>query len=564
MLKKLDNMKINKKLNFSYAVIIGLMIISGFFSIIALSNLDANLNRFINGSEKAATVTKNCRINVNIAARDLREMALNDDKSSYSNYKVNIQDNLKELEENLEILKKTEVVDDDLYQQYETALSDWSKLGNEIINEIESGNKDVAINKLINECAPTLKKVVEIAKEIDEVTEVMKAEAIKRSENSFYSGVVCIILFIICATLVSRKIRKRITTSILSPLREIEVAAAELSVGNLNSNININYQSDDEIGSLAHSLRESIHTLGAYVDDIARVMQEFSDGNFTVKPEVEWKGDFIRIHDSIMEVEKNMADTIKVIYTTADQVKHGSKQVAEGSDDFAQGAVEQASITEELTATIDTVSNQVLQNADNASNISKEVENVGEGIIDCNSRMQELVDAMNNIDESSKEISKVIVAINDIASQTNLLALNASIEAARAGDAGKGFAVVASQVSLLASQSAEAAKESTLLIESSINAVQRGMLLADTTARQLEKAASDSKIIIDKIIQIAAELKEQVTSFTEINNGVDQINDVVQTNAAASEECAAASNEMSEQAETLESLISQFKIEELN
>lgn len=562
MLKKIDNMNIKNKLNFGYSVIIGLMILSGVFSILALSILDANLNRFIQGSQKADTATKNCRINVNIVARDLREMALNEDKSAYSNYKANIQEKLKGLEENLEILKNTEVIEDALYQQYETALSDWGNLGYEIMDEIEAGNRDVAVNKLVNECAPALKKAAELVNEIDQVTDEMKDKAIKRSTNSFITGIVSILLFIICAALVSSKIRKRITTSIITPLREIEAAAAELSAGNLHSKIE--YHSDDEIGSLAHSLRESIHILGTYVDDIARAMQEFSDGNFTVKAEVEWKGDFIRINDSIMEVEKNMADAIKVICTTADQVKHASKQVAEGSDDFARGAVEQASITEELTATIDTVSNRVYQNADNASNISKEVEHVGEEIIGCNQKMQELVEAMNKIDESSREISKIIVAINDIASQTNLLALNASIEAARAGEAGKGFAVVADQVSLLASQSAEAAKESTSLIESSVKAVQRGKLIVDTTASQLENSVADSKIITEKIIKIATELEEQVISFTEINNGVDHINDVVQTNAATSEECAAASNEMSEQAENLESLISKFKIAEFN
>ena len=174
--------------------------------------------------------------------------------------------------------------------------------------------------------------------------------------------------------------------------------------------------------------------------------------------------------------------------------------------------------------------------------------------------MQEMLQSMEEIGESSKKISQIIDTINSIASQTNLLALNASIEAARAGEAGRGFAVVADQVSLLAAQSAQAAKESNFLIDSSLAAVEKGVSIANETANQLEKVVADSKEIQKSIDGAARALKEQAESFAQIISGVEHINDVVQTNSATSEECAASSQEMSSQAEELDKLIRSIKV----
>ena len=558
-MKKFEEMNIKQKLNYGYTIVIALMIVSGIFSMIGLSSLYGSLNSFVNGANRADTAVKNCRIDVNIAARCIREMALNDDTTAYADYKEKVEVRLTEVGTELQALKETGLIEDSLYQKYSQSLNVWGEIGYEIIALIEAGEDDKAIEMILTECTPALDEVIAISQEIDAETEELMDKSVLASRMTFIIGVVAIILFIVIATLVSRKIGSRIVDSITEPLSAIEEVAKELTEGNLHSKLE--YRSKDEIGSLAHNLRKSIRILGSYVDDISRVMGEFANGNFCAQPEVEWRGDFIGISDAIITFEKSIAETIKGIQSVADQVKNGSEQVSMSSMDLAQGATEQASITQELAATIETVSNQVSQNANGAKEISKKVENVGVEIVNSNEKMQEMVQSMSEINGASQEISKIIATINDIASQTNLLALNASIEAARAGEAGKGFAVVADQVSILASQSADAAKESTVLIEASVRAVEKGMVIADETAVRLEQVVEGSKIITEDVNKVAQALDAQTASFTQINAGVEHINDVVQTNSATSQQCAAASQEMNSQASTLDTLVSKFIVE---
>ena len=558
MLERLNHMKMKNKLNFGYRVVIGLMIISAIFSMIGMGIIYGSLQNYANGAQRADTAVRNCRININIAARNIREMLLNEDESTYNNYKAVVEQRLLDVSDELQAIKDTGLVDQGLCQQYADALDKWGNIGYKIINEVEAGNKDKAFEEIMRECVPALEEVVNVSEKINQITDGLKEDALRISRNTFAGGVILMVVFIIAASLMSAKISSYIIKSITVPLRQLESAAAELAAGNLHSSLD--YRSRDEIGSLAHNLRASIDILSTYVDDIARAMNEFSSGNFDVKPAVEWKGDFVGILKSFTEFEKSMAITVKGIQKVADSVKDGALQVSESSTDLADGATEQAGVVEELSTAIDNISGQVSKNAENAKHISQRVEKLGEEIVASNGKMGEMVESMSEINESSKEISKIIATINDIASQTNLLALNASIEAARAGEAGKGFAVVADQVSVLAAQSADAAKDSTRLIESSVRAVGKGMVIADETAQQLQQVVEGSKLITEEVNGVAEALEAQAESFVQINEGVNNISSVVQTNSATSQECAAASQEMSSQASTLEGLIRKFKV----
>lgn len=558
--KNLENLHLKERINYGYRKVIIMMLVSGLLSIVVIGILFFNMKRYVQNVTVADQAVKICRINVNAAARNIREMALNNDASSYDNYEQTVKKMLAEVDTQLNNLKKSGVVSDADYEEYSSALADWGNIGYSIMEKIKSGDKDKAVDSILNDCTPALNKAVEIAIRLDEMTDKQSSQSVRVTVIFAVAGVACIIVCLVLAWKLTTKTGKKVLETILVPLREVEAVAQELTDGNLHSTLE--YHSDDEIGRLAHSMRKSIRILGSYVDDIGRAMKMFADGNFDVQPEVEWKGDFVGILNSFMMFEKSMAEVIKGIQHVSDEVSSAAEQVAASSNDLADGATNQAAVVEELTATVEGVSEQVEKNSKTAKEISGRVDELGNAILESNGKMKDMVDSMNEINGASKEIDKIIATINEIAAQTNLLALNASIEAARAGEAGKGFAVVANQVNVLADQSAQAAKESATLIETSVKAVEKGMVIAGQTASQLQEVAENSQIITKEVTNIADTLETQATEIKQINDGIEQINDVVQTNSATSEECAASSQEMSSEAENLREMIQKFKIAE--
>lgn len=560
MKKNLENLHLKERINYGYRKVIIMMLVSGLFSIVVIGMLFANTMHYVQNVTVADRAVKTCRINVNSAARNIREMALENDASSYDGYEQTVERQLAEVNTQLKNLKKSGVVPDADYEEYASALTDWGNIGYSIMKEIKSGDKDKAVDSILNDCTPALNKAVKIAIRLDEMTDEASSQAVRITVIFAVAGIVCIIICLVLAWKLTIKTGKKVLESILVPLHEVEAVAKELTDGNLHSTLD--YRSDDEIGRLAHSMRKSIRILGSYVDDIGRAMKMFAEGNFDVQPEVEWKGDFVGILNSFMLFEESMAETIKGIQHVSDEVSGAADQVASSSNDLADGATNQAAVVEELTATVAGVSEQVGKNSQSAKEISGRVDELGNAILESNGKMRDMVDSMNEINGASKEIDKIIATINEIASQTNLLALNASIEAARAGEAGKGFAVVANQVNVLADQSAQAAKESATLIETSVKAVEKGMVIAGQTASQLQEVAENSQIITKEVTNIAETLETQTTEIQQINDGIEQINDVVQTNSATSEECAAASQEMSSEAENLREMIQKFKVAE--
>ena len=556
--KKIENLKLQERLSYGYKKVIILMLISGLLSILVIATLFGNLINYVDKINATDIAVKMCRVDVNAAARNVREMALNDDTSSYDTYQNTITKLLADADSQLKIIKETGVVSKKEYTEYATALSDWKDISSSILEEIRAGKQQQGVEDILTKCTPALNKLVNIVLKLDDITDVESNKAVKNTIVCAISGFVFIIFFLSLAWINSRKTSKRVLASILEPLHAIEDVAKELTEGNLHSTLD--YRSEDEIGRLAHSMRKSIRILGSYVDDIDRAMKLFSEGDFDVKPNVEWKGDFVGILNSFMTFEKSMAGIVKGIQMVSDQVSGGAEQVSSGATELADGATNQAAAVEELTATVEEVSGQMKQNSKATNEISTKVVDLGNDILDNNSKMHEMVASMLEIKDASMQIDKIIETINDIASQTNLLALNASIEAARAGEAGKGFAVVANQVNQLADQSAAAAKESDVLIKTSVTAVGKGVLLAEETARQLEIIAGNSKTITEEVSGIAETLENQALEIQQINDGIERINDVVQTNSATSEECAAASLEMNSEAEHLHNMIRELKV----
>lgn len=380
----------------------------------------------------------------------------------------------------------------------------------------------------------------------------------KEFNKSIVSQLTIIILIAILGLIVLVLVTYLNISKSLKPIKKIEAAARELSLGNLQADIN--YHSNDELGSLAHSLRNASQTLYSYVMDIDRAMEQMANGDFNVRPSQPFIGDFEHIETSITHFIISISDTLTQINATSEQVFGSSEQVSGAAQLLAEGATEQASSIEELSASISEISAHISNNANNAREAYNQAMTVGSKLNESDQQMVEMMSAMNQINVSSTQIRKITKTIEDIAFQTNILALNAAVEAARAGSAGKGFAVVADEVRNLATKSSEAAKQTSMLIEGSEKLVQNGVNIADQTVKSLANVVTGAQAVTQLITQISLASGEQATSVSQIRDGVEQISTVVQTNSATSEESAAASEELSSQAHVLKELISRFKV----
>lgn len=348
--------------------------------------------------------------------------------------------------------------------------------------------------------------------------------------------------------------------NITRPIKEMKKTVDEIASGNYD--VNVSYQSANEIGMMAEGLRKMISTTKLIIEDSTEVLGKMAAGNFAVTTSVEYVGVFKRMESSMHRILSSLSETLGGIRNASDQVAGGSDQVSVGALALSQGATEQAAAVEELSATIFEISHNVKFTADNARNASSLSNEAAQRVMESNQYMQEMIAAMTEISEASQKIEKIIKSIEDIAFQTNILALNAAVEAARAGSAGRGFAVVAEAVRNLASKSATAAKDTSSLIQSAIHAVNNGTKIVSETASSLHSVVEKASMVDTKIQEISEASTAQSNAIMQVTAGVDQISAVVQANSATSEESAAASEELMLQAQTLKELCSKFKFGE--
>ena len=375
--------------------------------------------------------------------------------------------------------------------------------------------------------------------------------------------IVIVILLVLTGVVILVLSIRRLAASITKPIVALNGVAQELAKGNLH--VSLNVSSDNEIGELADSIQKTVDRLKEYInyiDEISYALNRLADGKLKFKLKYDYAGDFAKVKDAMMHISGSLQEMIEDIINSSAQVSSGADELSRAAQSIAEGASTQAASVEELVATSTTVSEQVRENTEDAHKSADETSRVNDMMQQSKVQMNQMMEAMDKITETSNEVVSIIKTIEDIADQTNLLALNASIEAARAGDAGRGFAVVASEIGSLADESAKAANTTKDLIGISIQEIERGSKLADEVVSSMQNVLDAIENVNGMIGKSAENNETQNESIEQIMLGIEEISRGVEDNSASAEETSATSQELAAQAATLESLVKHFDMED--
>ncbi|QHI73105.1 methyl-accepting chemotaxis protein [Aminipila terrae] len=556
----LKNMKIGKKLIITFILVTIISSIGSVMGLYVMTNMNSKYGAALENYGFAQGDIGRFSTELNNVRVLLRNVIIDTDMAKMENDRNEITKSFDKLDTYLSQVGKK--LDSDKEKK------EYDNIKNNMGNFIEVANQEVELamqNKnteayaiLVNQATPLANTIRTSTESImDEKTTTGDSLATKLSAQGNLASILILVVMSISLA-VSLIIALIISRGISKPVTEMAYAAERMSEGDLSVEIDIH--SKDEIGQLGTAFVKSNQMIRAYITDIKENLGKMALGDLNINIQQDYKGEFIELKNSIHSIVASLNDALTKINQAAEQVATGSDQVSDGSQELAQGATEQASAVEELSASILEISDHIKKNAGHATKASENVNLVSEEIEVSNLHMTEMVSAMTQINDSSSQIGKIIKTIEDIAFQTNILALNAAVEAARAGAAGKGFAVVADEVRNLATKSAEAAKDTTTLIENSMNQVENGTKIADETASSLLKVVERAKDVASIVENISDISNRQSSAINEVTLGVDQISSVVQTNAATAEESAAASEELSGQAQTLKVLVSRFQL----
>ena len=530
--------------------------------VLAITGLRQNADKyseFYNVGYQVTNRVMSMRRGLQMIVKDIAFTMIETDEAKNAEYLADMEKELNLMNENATWLHSNFNGDAALLKEFETNIANAIAVQEEIL-ELAKTDMPAAEIKLLDEYQPLVERAVNSLINISAVVE-SEAESDYLSTVSMQRQLIFEELGIAGGALIITIILSiYLTRAITRPIRQLEKAAGQIVEGDFD--IEVTYQSKDELGSLANAFKNMTSILEEVIADASRLLQEMSDGNFDVRTQAEarYVGKLQGLLLAIRKLNRDLSSTMGQINTSADQVASGSGQVSSGAQALAQGATEQAAAVEELAATIAGISQQVKDTAENARSARNQTSMAGDVVEECNRQMHDMMAAMEEITRTSDEIGKIIKTIEDISFQTNILALNAAVEAARAGEAGKGFAVVAEEVRSLANKSSVASNDTAALIEGSLEAVARGKDLAGATAESLSKVVEEVRVAAATVDKIADAAEEQAGAVEQVTVGVDQISDVVQTNSATSEESAAASAELSHQAEILKDLVARFRL----
>lgn len=558
-MNSLKNMKIGKKLITVFAMMIITFAAALSVALFSMYNIGSKLDSFYETSYQAVAKQWEMQKSIQESGKNILWSMTTEDAGETQERLDLVQAAMDILDNSLIELRKVYIGNKSDLDDFEQAIQNVDSVADEMFMLIQQNKNAEAVALYNSTYEPAIEKAVNALAKIGE-------SASERATNRYRSaGIEKIFSLLLCVVIATISITVsllayRVLVKLLTkPIVEIEAAAKEMAAGSLQ--VDIQYESEDELGSLANSMRVMIASFSNIVEDVGYCLGAMAEGNFLVKSNA--KENYIADYEPILVHMEQISDVlcavIQEIKNSSAQVHEWAGNLARGSQNLAEATTEQAGAVQELTATVGEVTEEVFDTAQGANLAYKVTGEMNEEAKISAGHMERMTEAMNRINETSKQIENIIQSIEDIASQTNLLSLNASIEAARAGEAGRGFAVVADEVRLLADESAKAAVNTRELIQTTVNEISIGNEIAGETWESLRQVLAKIEEVLGIIEQAKISTHQQAEAVSQIKRGIEHISNVVENNAATAQESSASSQELSVQAEVLKELMEQFR-----
>lgn len=560
----LKDLKVSKKLTISYAIILTLLIMSCVVSIVDFIRLGGQIETFYDGPFTVNDSASVINSNFERMQKSVYRSISNTDSEIVKEAITDARNCAAIIQEELPVVKAHFLGDQQIIDRLDAALAKLAPMREHVLTLASENQKAEAADYMehnnilaIQEAQAELNSLIESGNKKGEtlVSGLREKQAMAVFTVIILGGI---------SVAVSVVFGIYITRGITQPVTELEQAARAMARGEFSA-VRVAYDSRDELGSLAGDIRSMVKTLTDVLQNETYILNEMAEGNFSVHSEKDeyYIGEFEQLMRSMKKISRGLSELLLQISRSADNVAAGSEQVSSGSQNLAQGTTEQAASVEELTGMMSEISDQAYRNSRDAQEASEKAQMVKENATESSRSMQEMVKAMAEISGKSDEIRKIVKTIEDFSFQTNILALNAAVEAARAGDRGKGFSVVANEVRSLANQSSAASKSTAALIQSSLQAVEHGRRIANETDNALAEVVSGIDNVSELLFHITDASSKQFDANRQVTENINLISEVVQTNSATAEECAAASEELASQAQLLKELVSHFKLADL-
>ena len=551
----LKNLELSKKLILGMGIMVAISAAMMIIAIVSLHDIGGLVNRLYQSPFTVSTQSIMLQKEIQNMGREIRGMVLYEDPSYFDSVLASSG----RAKANLALVEKRFLGDQQLILDMYQSLDEIEAAGKEINRLVAGGKIEEAKNSADIDFRTAMKSGIETSQEIVDFALDKALEFNEDAGIALENATVMLIVLLVVMVVLCMGVTTVLSRAVSRPISQLTDAAKKLAAGALN--IEIDYYSKDEVGTLAEMFREMSGSMKAVIKDIGQQLGAMSNGDFTVAPRAEYTGDYVSIKNALINIRESLSNTLNEINLSADQVFSGSAQVSDSAQTFSEGAADQAGSIEELAAAINEISFQVRETAANMEAARRLTAKAGEQVAVSNRQMEEMLLAMGEIGAKTEQIRAINNTIEEIAFQTNILALNAAVEAAHAGESGKGFAVVAGEVRRLAGKSTDAAKRTSDLIDGTVQAVEKGRKIANITAESLHNVVESTNEVLNTVDKIDEAAQHQAGSIVQVTQEIDQISYVVQNNSATSEESAAASEELSGQAQMLKELVGRFKID---